>query len=418
MFVKIKVLQDIIIFLLVSCSADKFSLSTRTTTFEFVTWPFINGSGNDFDIIRLNSPTKAPVRLSSIEDLLESDLSSYMPPGFEDLIANISNSFQRHVVAIQLRFCPNTRLCTLQELTSLFPSETDLYAELYCGSCNCDFPSCLRDRDCCPDILEAEYFDTERYTVSHDGRLPKDTDGSKKMKGVTSEPAVTRECMSLGLNPYSGAPSIYIVAACPSSVDYASKCTQEYAGNTDKLVDVAPCYDKKTFETFRNRFCAYCNGVSDDDIVFLDPALKCGSNPHFDEMSSIQNLVDYVLMKDNCDIEFDLGKNYSVFKYCSRAVDKCNTTGLWRNYSLDVDLACNAYTSNIHYQEAVYRNIFCVLCNRLDTDDLTWSNYNSYHDKSSLFSFTGLLKIETLDKKADIDEKCHYKEIYDSLKVK
>ena len=70
-----------------------------------------------------------------------------------------------------------------------------------------------------------------------------------------------------------------------------------------------PCYGKVSLDIYKNRFCAYCNGLSDEDIALFEPELECTETPSKEEISDIRKLLNFVLVggassRQSCDMLF------------------------------------------------------------------------------------------------------------------
>jgi len=49
-----------------------------------------------------------------------------------------------------------------------------------------------------------------------------------------------------------------------------SSALEKYTYEIDLLIVIVPCYGKASLDINRNRFCAYCNGLSDEEISLLN----------------------------------------------------------------------------------------------------------------------------------------------------
>lgn len=350
----------------------------------------------------ITSPQPEKDKMWTFEELLSQDFITYNTTKFKDQLDRFDNTFQRDIVSVQLRFCPYTKLCTV---SSLLNDVRPLMSIPCCDDCSCDSTTCVRQNTCCPDIID--FGD-----VLH----------SKETK--KTEAKITQSCVHMTLKA-SDSP-VFAFAKCPKSSSlYTAKCDKTYTSDTDYLVDVVPCVSKVTKEIYRNRFCAYCNGLTDNDIEFFKPTLNCHHLPAFEDVSEDHKLIN-ALFSDprymDCDIAFSPNSAIKL-SYCRNSIDSCNTTGLWTNYSSVVETACLSYRSLIQYGKKNYQNIFCVICNGFYEKAFQTYCYipDNFVGPPKPFAFSGIIYLEggqmTEEAKLTSIENCSLQQLFDKQKV-
>lgn len=92
----------------------------------------------------------------------------------------------------------------------------------------------------------------------------------------------------------------------------------------------------------------------------------------------------------------------------------CKGTGIWKNYDMDIEIACNAYSSVINVLPTLYQNIFCEVC---DISDSGVPIRMCIEVRTSLpYSFSGLLRVEELQKVSST-KACLRRSVFDRQKV-
>lgn len=244
----------------------------------------------------------------------------------------ISDESVRKIVDGQLHLCPYTSLCDHK------PLNTTQGAHPCCSDCDCN-PDCHIFESCCPDRL------TSLVTKS-------------QFKCIT--PQWKKPGLSL-----INVESFMMVSVCLSDYkDNFNKLQCERTIEIGALSDIptsAPVESRRKKLLFKNKFCAYCNNVSDSDLMAWQPWLKCKSQQNPPPFSS-KSLLSSVNETMECNIVYGMNPTFTAsFDSCySDAVTKCNETGLWGKYDYVVDKACNSYTS---WYQKKYRNVYCYICN-------------------------------------------------------
>lgn len=329
------------------------------------------------------SPSRTTVLLEDWEEVT----SQY---GLEEELVNkinmkYGNHIQRQILEIQLRVCGGIKLCQLDNTyTSYFLA--------CCHKCSCDTNTCFRDRTCCPDIIDSEYFQTAQENLTASDSYIEINDNNIGSK---------RTCTPLFLrtsNWFQGR-FAFTVANCKDQFsEHRIKCVREYTSDIDVLADVVPCVSRSSLEVFRNRFCAYCHGHDNTDIELLEPVLTCDETLFGWDFPDSKTVFEHVLNKSVCNIEFRPKENSSyTLQTCIPSVGNCNATGRWLNYNMDIEIACHAYTAVVNVYRVHYQNIFCAVCNGVNVSRFTCLG----EQVAKSFSFTGLLMVENLEDTSD-----------------
>ncbi|WAQ97173.1 hypothetical protein MAR_029863, partial [Mya arenaria] len=282
------------------------------------------------------------------------------------------------MIEIQIRSCPYTQLCNVHREAYDYPG----YLDPCCGACSCDLEVCLDTNNCCLDII-----------LNYSTQFPPQTKLSKS-------------CIPLEIGQTSGVgyrSHMYAVSSCTRHKDQSeyisiNKCENKYvAGGVGSVIDIVPCFDRLNRTLFRNRHCAYCNGVLDVDLEYFNTSLTCETL--IDGSRDETVLLDKILEKRSCKIAFHPEPEFEIYS-CTGAVNSCNQTGLWTIYNADIEAACLAYTS-VYSLDSLselsrFKNIFCYICNGYDPNDLRQLCQIPYYmDKhSEIFSFSGLLNVQ------------------------
>ena len=119
-----------------------------------------------------------------------------------------------------------------------------------------------------------------------------------------------------------------------------------------------------TQDSFQNYYCAQCNNVLDENIVYL-ASFQCLNGKLMP--SSMETLASEVESAPDCNINFKLPQNGMMLPLCTPKILTCNITGRWKIYDPIIEAGCHAYTAVYEHQ---YNNIFCYLCNEPEPFDM------------------------------------------------
>lgn len=324
-------------------------------------------------------------------------------------LSSLDNSFWQNLLTAQLEQCPFVSLCNHQlgienpaynaainfQFWDFFLSFTEC-----CSPCQCNVSTCLNTGDCCPDVLHDLAIDLEQY-----------------------HPAQQRVCTELSARDvfqvsYNSSTGILAIGNCPDSTSSSLhlNCTREYKFSITSLYDMVPCSSAATNYIYRNKYCAACNGIT--ACEYFNVAIADDTQEHLQNYG-MEDIFQRVKMGEkNIDIKF-LSKDQSNYEPCDTYIDTCNITGLWENYDPIIEKACRIYSSVTWKDEMRFRNIFCLQCNGLDQNNLTFCEFIS-RGVPWFIPFSGLLKSSrsTANNIMTNDGRCGVEQHYDILKVR
>ncbi|OWF48442.1 EGF-like module-containing mucin-like hormone receptor-like 1 [Mizuhopecten yessoensis] len=225
-----------------------------------------------------------------------------------------------------------------------------------CEDCKCD-RDCTENGNCCADVI---------FTMP----LPVCVTPSLEI-GKSNKP----------LN------NIYMINSCSNTTDGNLKrqCLATDIVFKTGHVEFPPVTSKLYRQTFKNKFCAECNGVFDYKDWSL--SMDCPEDTDFNFFSTFDEILDKAETLD-CSIGFstvdndihDCNTDYVGVRWTS----KCNKTGTWQTYDHDIDLACNsAYSvrNNSHSSQ-----FFDVYIDSMKEDLFTRDGY--WNDQLFVYSFS------------------------------
>jgi len=325
-----------------------------------------------------------------------------------DAVAFLSlfeNDVQREVVREQLRSCPLTDLCGF---SLNVPMHQGINRVACCLQCSCYFPFCLSDDTCCPDIIPAFYFEDVYRNTSLE---------TQKKKRCTITHAKYDYYFKLYALP--------MYSTCPRNTDsyLNGKCSDVYTYESSTLADMLPATTMDD-GIYRNKYCALCQGVAEDDLQFWSAKLNCLDTVEF-SMQSEDEILRQVFKSNTCDITFAVFGTVSL-STCTPTINTCNVTGLWDKYDPVLEFKCHLYYS-VYYRKLGYdfQNVFCLQCNGFNVTSTTCLEINKAGGSDS-FAFSGLLRLQglqslsTLNDKADVsrDSQCiSGNQMYDEITV-
>ena len=154
--------------------------------------------------------------------------------------------------------------------------------------------------------------------------------------------------------------SVWMIARCGSStIDTYSRDLCEKPGKNGLIETLIPV--KSAGEHYRNKFCAYCNGVPvSAELKAWKMEITC-KDPLFQEIYD-RNLLA-ILEENRCNIFYKLPDGERYPEQCiahSYTISKCNVTGLWPVYNSTIDKGCSSFMDAFNI---TYRNYYCYLCN-------------------------------------------------------
>ena len=266
-------------------------------------------------------------------------------------------------------------------------SNRELYSNPFCALCYCD-SQCYEYRDCCLD----------KYT--HENR--------------TLTPSLNVECTS---NSYKSIKTshYYMVTSCPRSAVSNGNTNGCMLNSTSSAVAAIPVTDKNTNITYRNKFCAECNGVS--TYIFWKMYVECYDYSIFVTAKDLQEIYQKAVENRKCDIFFEPEETAGIRKcspHSESLIDKCNVTGRWLYQDEKVETACNSLVYPV--KRGKYKNVFCYVCNSPRTWTWLLQEYDTLDPRG--LPLTALLDFDDSDvPDTTIENKCSREEFFDSHNV-
>ena len=306
------------------------------------------------------------------------------------------------------KLCPHTHMCdVLVDVdNSIFRISGMTTEDACCGRCECG-NNCLNTLDCCPD------------------RLPRLLT-SEEVKDVYTNPV---QCVRAQFRPYDqkryNGRSYFMVTKCADN--YLNKivvenCKLEYTDFDfqEDIPNFLPVTDKTTNRTYKNKYCASCNHISDSNLIYWE--VEAGI---FDTEVKIQKLADIQVLfavDRASNVVFKIPRKLwdaaQQIQLCVNYIDRCNVTGLWEFEDPDVESLCVSYLSL--YKG--YKNIHCYMCNGFDESTIEQICDDSLGSGWRPTSFISLLdynNLEPSEQGQDIvsGSNCNDNQLYDSWVV-
>lgn len=242
-------------------------------------------------------------------------------------VANVTRLLYQYFL-----ICGRTYFCNPDQFT--FTKTSESLQTKICPDCKCD-RECLKDKDCCPDVI---------FTVP----LP-----------VCVSPVV----VPLGHNMQTPH-AVFMINSCVGNVtdsEWSQKCRKNDIILKTRHIEYPPVTSRQYIQTFKNRFCAECNGVSEYSVWSL--SMECAEFTDFNFLSTYDDILGLADTR-NCRLSFrtvDADIHHCFNDYAGTGnSSKCNKTGTWVTHDPDIELACNSAYSVTY---GVYENIFCFMCN-------------------------------------------------------
>ena len=231
-------------------------------------------------------------------------------------LESFTDDNQRRVVMNHLYFCPYTPLCNFS-----FGLHLSLAYISTCASCTCT-RDCELNNTCCPDIID--------------------------FTGFGAEPELKHtECLDFSLKK-SGSPetTFHRVTTC-SNTDQAGSRSHDLCTNdldTTDFDSILPVTDGTKNITYKNKHCAICSRVIEQNLVSWQPKVSCDfQEEQMHRYTTETELISFVLGSETCDLMF-LSPSKSVgTTNCTQMIETCNKTGKWSYFDPFVNSACLFY---------------------------------------------------------------------------
>lgn len=254
-------------------------------------------------------------------------------------LPDINNILNQYAAVCGVHFC-NVSSVSLPYFHDIL---TNLQS--FCPPCLCD--TCVLNMNCCPEIaLHLSHLKCEN---------------------------------SFAYNPLNKMDDFYftVVDSCPTTADRNVVQLCQNTTNLNEMLTLTPVTISSGV-TYRNVYCAECNGETDFQEWTLD--INCDELVDFNFLSSFAEIADMIKLKQ-CTLKYNhLDLSYSV-QECkpmrNDLIGQCNVTRTWSTYDYGIDWACNGFQLPF----AIYKNVFCFICNPPLTDqDIITSTCNQTGD--------------------------------------
>ena len=202
--------------------------------------------------------------------------------------------------------------------------------------------------------------------------------------------------------PSSSVSPIWMITKCPiqgkkKTINF-DRCSAIGPGSPfDSFVPVT-----YSSVTYRNKYCAYCNGVSQTaDMKDWRIQINC------DDSISLTDDNFFAKMEEkNCSIYF-LGPEETQLQSCHKEyqyeISTCNETGLWPYYNKSTDLACQSFIDPFNL---TYKNYFCYLCNTdqlLPEENKNCQIYTAAFTKDIIPPFSAVINLKAIKPSTEKD---------------
>ena len=293
-------------------------------------------------------------------------------------------------------FCPYTDFCHFNATKKL----NDSTVMPSCLPCSCA-ENCWKVGDCCPDLDVTGYRPPE-YTCKDVFVKRHHADKNYIFDGFDDEYKRYR-----------------IIDSC-NYYETNATLLNGCEGN-NKVRDVGDqlwVSDQSNGKTFRNRYCALCNGLSN----YITWPLRTNSPTVFTNFDDVSFAgIDLI-------VEVPSSLRAVIERYRCYITDfvQCNQYGLWKTYDENIDKGCQVYDSPIILTVGAdvfytFKNLFCSMCNGQMLGSIVPTVSRNF---SKLFTPVGIDFIAVIDyntrQNDDVrkDVTCGADEIYDQFMVR
>ena len=225
------------------------------------------------------------------------------------------------------------------------------------GKCSCDV-SCIIYNTCCLDFV--------KYCHHSNGTGNRNDTRDLLETLPPASPVNPYASCTLAPNAIERELEHYIlVNRCPNNTDKSLKDLCQNLGNHLDLSKIIPISDNITSIQYANIHCATCHGVHYSRIKPWQPQFNCVQKEdqvHLHDLNIKSRI--YYLMKE-CLITFKLPRNAQA-AICNFAISSCPASHKPKRdigNRLDLQDACNRYSSPLIIDNTQYRNPHCALCN-------------------------------------------------------
>ncbi|KAL3882097.1 hypothetical protein ACJMK2_028468 [Sinanodonta woodiana] len=232
------------------------------------------------------------------------------------------------------------RFCDTSFARSLFRASVPDVLSLYDYTslsevCSCS-DSCMKSGYCCPDVPWGYIGRCIAVTAFSFGRNQNDSDSSYLM---------VVEC------PINGNVSKY----------FKNDCTDNHSTLEPNDIHRIPVTSNRTMGTYKNVYCALCQGERKSDLIQWELETRCERYPSDFNFLSNRAEVLSMMQSNNCTMYYAPPSGISLHLTSCRTnlISRCNVSGLWHHYDPDLEWGCEHL--NLPYGR--FKNIFCYICN-------------------------------------------------------
>ena len=228
----------------------------------------------------------------------------------------------------------------------------------YLGITMCNFP-CIEDSDCCSMLLSGIDPGT---AIATNLSLP-----VADLKTIYNQTTIFNRQSNSTRTLYSHLP---LIGTCKSgyvrrynmSRSFQAKCEQQSHGD---ILEYIPVTSIATRLDYRNVYCARCNGELGIVDAYMFTA-ECGTIIGAETAASFAD-INEIIRKENCEIKIEMP--YNECRNDPDCVQKCLTNETNSNLLNHIRYLCeraelmNAMFGYIKFNDTLYKNVFCFLCN-------------------------------------------------------
>jgi len=337
-----------------------------------------------------NSTEKGHIYDSKSNSIIESENSPHIVK--EEDLREQDTLGSQHIVDLMMFLCQNSYVSCGERQRGLMPSD--------CWPCSCDINTCVRGQNCCPDVdnetiihqlipdcryVHRSFIDFKAKYISirhHFG--PANESVGRTYINKTSSQSMSND---LHQNHISSKmerlfPKLLYVDSCMVQYEGSQYYTRCRDNSSTFLSDYVPVIGPNSI-VYRNLHCAFCNNVTlPTDMDILTNCLQLYGMGHLQD-----NITAFMELTMNCSVYF-IPPSYSVLAPCDHTseagqvgVSNCGTHSFPSRYSAAIEYLCTHHdympTFLDSFTHAMYKNIFCYLCNNDVKDYTFWLRHNT-----------------------------------------
>ncbi|XP_060069089.1 uncharacterized protein LOC132549191 [Ylistrum balloti] len=290
-----------------------------------------------------------------------------------NMTGHIQNETHQMLIVEYMVHCTTQPLCTIGSI-----EQSDLCC---CKPCSCD-DACLISGNCCIDKALAENgLDILNQKGSHCVL--------SQLKPFQENGLNTNDHFLMRGRCHKTFLDTNIIMMC-----YNGQLSPTSANLTDYL----PVSSSLTGDTYRNKYCAYCNWEQDDNLTYWETSFSCG-NSGFVFPHKARQLLNFIIGNNDCNIFYHPPSETVSFP-CSdetTMITECNVTGLWADYDSSIEWTCENYRNGYMYDYTLYKNVFCYICNTMSSPaPLCLDGYQGFAGGGVANGFNGLTSFAAL----------------------